>query len=110
MTRDELLPTFNEALADAKQAGDDMHASDPESVATFHAAWLNVRRTIHRDYPNQYGDPDQQARADEIRRADELLGIEQPTRQTRLAAILEDVWHLQDDADTHRTAAKETTP
>ena len=74
--------TFQDALHEASEAGDDMDHSaktrpnrqpDPDLVARFHAAWLNVRRTIHRDFPDHYGDPDEHAPSATIVLADHLL-------------------------------------
>lgn len=65
--------TFDAVLAAAKTALDESEAFDPDSVTAGRAAWLNVRRAIHRDHPNQYGNPDDNATPDEIAVADALI-------------------------------------
>lgn len=58
--------SFERALAAQIAAGDAMDASrprpwlppEPHMLAEFNDACLGVRRAIHREHPDLYGDPD----------------------------------------------------
>jgi hypothetical protein len=66
--------SFQDALDAASEAGLAMDRRPNDATkARFHACWLNVRRTIHRDFPDHYGDPDDVAPPETIILANLLL-------------------------------------
>ena len=67
--------SFQDALDVASEQGQllDRNRGNKVVAMRFHAAWLNVRRTIHRDFPDCYGDPDDIADPQTIELADAML-------------------------------------
>lgn len=58
---------FDDVLAAYSAAAD----TAPEPIRSGY--WLNVLRAIHRDFPESYGNPDENGRPAEIAAADALL-------------------------------------